>query len=254
MQLNKRREGVVDLAFGSGLKDMELHPFHPRGLLYGLNHLLHALGPCVGVHKQSDRSGLRNQLGQQLDPLGHQLGCQDTDACKVAFRPRETGDQAFPNWVAGDEDDRDRRGGVFRRTCGYGTAAALDHVHLAGDKIPRQLRQPVLATFCPAVFDRYILPFRIAVFAQSLAERSDKTGRTGQATPSSGTRSPASLSAARERLVRPSCRSPALGAARGVSSEHHVGAPGVTHVLPVRRRIRLSLVRFFEDATYRGPT
>ena len=233
---------------------MELHPFHPRGLLYGLNHLLHALGPCVGVHKQSDRSGLRNQLGQQLDPLGHQLGCQDTDACKVAFRPRETGDQAFPNWVAGDEDDRDRRGGVFRRTCGYGTAAALDHVHLAGDKIPRQLRQPVLATFCPAVFDRYILPFRIAVFAQSLAERSDKTGRTGQATPSSGTRSPASLSAARERLVRPSCRSPALGAARGVSSEHHVGAPGVTHVLPVRRRIRLSLVRFFEDATDRGPT
>jgi len=123
-----------------------------------------------------------------------------------------------------------------------------------GDKIRRQLRQPVLATFCPAVFDRYILPFRIAVFAQSLAERSDKTGRTGQATPSSGTRSPASLSAARERLVRPSCRSPALGAARGVSSEHHVGAPGVTHVLPVRRRIRLSLVRFFEDATDRGPT
>jgi hypothetical protein len=33
-----------------------------------------------------------------------------------------------------------------------------------------------MATFCPAVFDRYILPFRIAVFAQSLAERSDKRG------------------------------------------------------------------------------
>ena len=47
------------------------------------------------------------------------------------------------------------------------------------------------------------------------------------------------------------CRSRALTADRGVSSEDHVGVPRVVRVLPVVRRIRPSLVRFFEDLTAR---
>ena len=45
---------------------------------------------------------------------------------------------------------------------------------MAGDEIGRKLRQPVMTTLRPVKFDRYILPFRIAVFPQSLAERSYK--------------------------------------------------------------------------------
>jgi len=36
----------------------------------------------------------RHQLGQQLDPLGHQLGRQDADTGEVTARPGETRDQA----------------------------------------------------------------------------------------------------------------------------------------------------------------
>jgi len=58
--------------------------------------------------------------------------------------------------------------------------------------------------------------------------------------------------AAGSALTAPSCRSPATGAARGVSSEPPVDGPWVARVLSVGRRTRPSRRRFFEDLTLVG--
>ena len=98
MQLDEGGEGGVDLAFGAGLQDMELHPLRARRFLH-VSH--HALGiRIVRVHEQGDHPGLGNQLGKQLKPLGHQLDGEDADAREVAARPGETGDQAGLDRVA----------------------------------------------------------------------------------------------------------------------------------------------------------
>ena len=68
LQLDESGEGGVDLAFGAGLQDMELHPFRARRFLHVSYH---ALGiRIVRVHEQGDHPGLGNQLVQQLEPLG----------------------------------------------------------------------------------------------------------------------------------------------------------------------------------------
>ena len=98
MQLDEGGEGGVDLAFGAGLQDRELHPLRARRFLHVSDD---ALGSrIVRVHQQGDHPGLGNQLGQQLEPLGHQLGGEDADAREVAARPGETGDQADRDRVA----------------------------------------------------------------------------------------------------------------------------------------------------------
>jgi hypothetical protein len=70
-----------------------------------------ALGTrIVRVHEQSDHPDLGDQLRKQFEPLGRQFAAEVADAREVATRPGQTGDEAFPDGVAGaDEDDRDRR-------------------------------------------------------------------------------------------------------------------------------------------------
>ena len=90
MQLDEGGKGGVDLAFGAGLQDMELHPLRVRRFLYVPDD---ALGDrIVRVHEQGDHAGLGNQLGKQLEPLGIQFGGEDAHAGDVAARPGKTGD------------------------------------------------------------------------------------------------------------------------------------------------------------------
>jgi hypothetical protein len=72
LQSDEVCESAVDLAVSASLQDRELHSFRARCVLC----ILHvALGIYVGrVHKQSDHTGPRDELGQQLKPLGRQLG------------------------------------------------------------------------------------------------------------------------------------------------------------------------------------
>jgi hypothetical protein len=65
-QFDESCESGVDLAFGAGLQDMELHPLRARRI----PHVSHdALGTCiVRVHEQGDHPGLGSQFGQQLEP------------------------------------------------------------------------------------------------------------------------------------------------------------------------------------------
>ena len=46
-----------------------------------------------------------------------------------------------------------------------------DHAHPATDQIGRQLRQPIITAFRPAVFDRHILTLDVAFFTEALPER-----------------------------------------------------------------------------------
>jgi hypothetical protein len=52
MMLHERCEGGIDLGFGSGLQDMELHPLHTRRFLHVSHHALDIR--TVGIHNQGD--------------------------------------------------------------------------------------------------------------------------------------------------------------------------------------------------------
>jgi len=69
------------------------------------------------------------------------------------------------------KDDEDRRGRAFRRQRRRDSGARCNHVDLAADEVGGQCGQPIVPILCPAVFDRHILSFDIAGFAQALAER-----------------------------------------------------------------------------------
>jgi hypothetical protein len=113
---------------------------------------------------------LGNQLGKQLEPLGHQLADEDAEAREVAARSGETGGPARRHRVAAaEEDDRDRRGCVFRRQ--YRSAACYHHVDLKVDQVGSQCGQPIIISLRPAIFDRDVFSLNIAGFAQPLAER-----------------------------------------------------------------------------------
>ena len=95
LPLDEGGESGVDLAFGAGLQDMELHPLRPRAVSpHGLHHALRSRN--VRVYEQGDHLGLGNQLGKQLKPLGVQLGTEEADAREVAARPGDTSDEAIP--------------------------------------------------------------------------------------------------------------------------------------------------------------
>jgi hypothetical protein len=67
LPLDESVEGSVDLAFGSGLQDRKLHPFHAGRFLRLADD---ALGTrIVRIHEQPDCSGLGNQLRKQLQAL-----------------------------------------------------------------------------------------------------------------------------------------------------------------------------------------
>src|SRR5437867_1761402 len=147
---------------------MEVHPLRVRRFL----HVSHdTLGSrLLRVHEQGDLTGLGNQLRQQLEALGRQLDGDDADAREVALRPGEACDETGPDRIADEEDDRDRRGCPF---CGARRDSALgrDHVDLTADEVSDQRGQSIVASFCPAVFDRQIVSLYVAVLPQALAER-----------------------------------------------------------------------------------
>ncbi len=146
---------------------MELHPLRLRRFL-DLAHVVLGIR-IVGVHEQGDQPGLGNQLGKQLEPLGCQVASEGADAGDVAARAGETGIETAQDRVADEGDDRDRRGGIFRRSCPSG--ARRDQIDLAPDEIGGQCGQPIVLILCPAVFDRHVLSLDVAGFAQPLAKR-----------------------------------------------------------------------------------
>src|SRR3954451_6824488 len=72
--------------------------------------------------------------------------------------------------AAGEEDDRDRRGRVFRRECRNVAAAGCDQGDLATNEIGRQSGQTLVFPLGPAIFNREIFAFDIPGLTQSLTE------------------------------------------------------------------------------------
>jgi len=114
VQLDEGCESGVDFTFGAGLQDMELHLLCAGRSLHFSRR---ALGRrIVWVREQGDHPRLGNQLGKQLKQLGCQIGGDVAEARQVAAWPGETGHETNPDRIAdGSEDNRDRRGCVFRR-------------------------------------------------------------------------------------------------------------------------------------------
>jgi hypothetical protein len=138
MQLDEACESGVDLAFGAGLQDRELHPLGARRFLYVSYHALGKTRVAL-VYQQGDHPGLGNQLGKQFKPLGRQLGDHECHAGEVAAWPGKSGDQAGRDRVAAAaENDRDRRGCVFRRERRNVAALGHDQVDIAGDQLGGQ--------------------------------------------------------------------------------------------------------------------
>ena len=86
MKFGEGREGGIDLAFGAGLQDRELELLRAHSFLDVSYCKLDIR--TVRVHQQGDHLGLGNQLGQQLEPLGRQLGVHIADAREVPAWPR----------------------------------------------------------------------------------------------------------------------------------------------------------------------
>ena len=89
------------------------------------------------INEQGDHAVLGYELGQQLESLGVKFALNEADSREVSVRPGETGDEACLDRVATDEDNRDRRGCIFRRQC-RSDAACHDHVDLAAGEIDRK--------------------------------------------------------------------------------------------------------------------
>ena len=212
MKFGEGREGGIDLAFGAGLQDRELHPRCARRRLHLSDN---ALGNRnVRVHEQGDDRSLGNHLEQQLQPLRHQVGCHLADAREVAARPGQARDQAAPDRIAdAHEDDRDRLGCPFRRQRRRGPARCR---HCGGRGLPPMRAadhsdSPPSGTRSPDFAPRHSR-FRSAPDGTPLS-----TVRSGRAQNCRGSRPPASPSAARGGCAARSSRRPARGLTRGGS-------------------------------------
>src|SRR5438477_12805244 len=97
MQFDEGCERCIDLAFGAGPQDSKLYSLRARRFLHDLNVALHTR--TARIHEYGDDLGLRYQLRQQLKPLRHQLDYHVAEACDVAARPGETGDQALSDRI-----------------------------------------------------------------------------------------------------------------------------------------------------------
>ena len=152
----------------------------------------------VGIDEHGKARGSRQQLVQEPEPLCRELHIHGADTGDVAARPVEAGDETSLDRVAaGAEDDRNCRGRGFGRECRWHAARCGDDGHPAADQIGRQFRQSIVLTLCPAVFDRDVLAFDVAGFAQPFAECRHEVVRSAQANPRRDIRSPASPAAAR---------------------------------------------------------
>src|SRR5262249_11499331 len=107
-----------------------------------------------------------------LETLGHQLGRDKVDACQIAARPREAGDETKPDGiVADDKDDGDRRGCSLGREGRNGDFGRGDHGNRSAHQFNGQRRQPIILTVGPAVFDCYVLALDMARLLQGLSKR-----------------------------------------------------------------------------------
>ena len=198
MQLDEGREGGVDLAFGAGLQDGEPHA-RSRAPLPAMSRMTRSANSnSFGFTSKAITWHVRNQLGQQFEPLGRQLGAKmlkpvrlPPGRARLATRPAATGRR-----------HRRRRSGSSRLHLWPPLSATPALATITSTLRPtKSAANAGNRSYCPSA-QRYSIatfcPSMIAGFAQSLSERGHKRRRRRRATHCRESRSPASPSAARE--------------------------------------------------------
>ena len=169
------REHGVEVLFGAGMQNMELHA---ESLGRGLQvpHLRSG-GGARRVGDSADDRGGPDHLLEDLQPLGARLHAQARHAREIAVRPVQAAHHAQRDGIAAHlEHDRDRRGRRFRREC-HGSAAGCDeHGHLLVGQISRERRQSVVAPFRPSKLDGEVAAFDVSGFGETIAEGADAAG------------------------------------------------------------------------------
>ena len=136
------------------------------------------------IDEHGNTSGPGHQLAQEFQPLCRQLDREKIDPRQVAARPGEAGNKTkLDRVVADDEDDGDRRGCRLGRERRRGASGRGDHRNPSANQFGRQLRQSIVLTLSPAVFDRHVLALDIAASfrpwrnrAQTVNERVRRCG------------------------------------------------------------------------------
>src|SRR5262249_48524725 len=160
-------EDCIYLPGGAGIEDSNLQSESASSRFDVLGNGLGSRS--VGRIDEYDNANCpRQQFTQQSQLLCYQFGIEKTDACDIAARPGEAGNQAPLDRVLGDaKQDWNRRGRSFGRECREGTSWCRDHAHSAAHQISRQLRKPIEPAFGPAELDPHVLAFGVAFFIQT---------------------------------------------------------------------------------------
>src|SRR5262249_4047230 len=161
------REGRIDLATGAGVEDLDLPPESARSWFHIPQDGL-GVGRISRIDEYGHTSRCGHQLAQELEPFRRKLSREKINTCQVAARPGETGDKAEPDRVITDgENDGDRRACRLGGECGRRAFGRNNHGDLPANEFAGQRWQPVILTFRPAVFDRYVLALDIADLLQA---------------------------------------------------------------------------------------
>jgi hypothetical protein len=133
----------------------------PAKVSTSLLRVFHLEFDCRGIEQRDDGGRLGYQRVQLLQPLGDQTGSGEDDACDVAARPVEAGDEAGTDRIAAaHEDDRDLRGCSHARL--HCKNIPDDDGRPATNEIDRQAGQSIEFIVAPAIIDGNVLgPQRI---------------------------------------------------------------------------------------------
>src|SRR6516165_10143426 len=163
--LRKRRKRAIQFVVATGFDHENPLPDRMRGSLQCVRLSL-AIG-TTWVDEHADQSRLRYQIAQQAQALILHSANQQIHTGHIATWLIKTYHQAGLDWiVASDEYNRDRRGGGLGRERG-GRAERGNDFRIPPHQIGGHRGKPIELALCPAIFDRHIAPFGIAVFAQS---------------------------------------------------------------------------------------
>jgi hypothetical protein len=129
-----------------------------------------ATGTIGRIYEHGNTNGLGHQRMQKPQPLGVHLPIEKIHAGRGAARPGQAGDKTSFDRVCTDaENNRDRRGRRFGRDRNL-VAERGDHGHTTADQVSHQRREAIVLALQPVVFDRDVLAFDVAGFAEALAE------------------------------------------------------------------------------------
>jgi hypothetical protein len=124
------------------------------------------------IQQHANDPGIGHELVQKLQAFRFQESSELNEAGRVPARPVDASDETQLDRVKGArEHDRDgRRGGFSSLRRKSACARGDDDGYLTTHQLDGEARQTIVLTLGPAIFDRHVAAFDIAVlYDQSLA-------------------------------------------------------------------------------------